>query len=141
MAIMKKYIDIKDKTISEQIASMKYKYPHFKTIFTSFNKMKVTGVLQPTARSESYHFVLRYDLKGIPNVRITSPELKENEKGEVIPHLYSTQNLCLYRPKYLEFQKKHFLCDTVIPWISLWLYYYEVWHLTGEWIGGGEHPD
>jgi len=22
----------------------------------------------------------------------------------------------------------------------LWLYYYEVWHLTDEWLGGGEHP-
>ena len=30
--------------------------------------------------------------------------------------------------------------ETIVPWASLWLYYYEVWHATGEWLGGGEHP-
>src|SRR5438034_3968094 len=26
------------------------------------------------------------------------------------------------------------------PVACLWLYYYEVWHTTGEWLGGGLHP-
>jgi hypothetical protein len=34
------------------------------------------------------------------------------------------------------------IATTIIPWLSLWLYYYEVWHATGEWMGGGiEHGD
>ncbi len=32
------------------------------------------------------------------------------------------------------------LADTILPWASLWLFYYEVWLATGEWVGGGEHP-
>jgi hypothetical protein len=32
------------------------------------------------------------------------------------------------------------LADTIIPLASLWLFYYEVWFATGEWLGGGEHP-
>lgn len=54
--------------------------------------------------------------------------------------LTRNENLCLYHPKYREFNGTDFLCDTIIPWTSLWLYYYEVWHLTDEWLGGGEHP-
>ena len=30
--------------------------------------------------------------------------------------------------------------ETIVPWACLWLYYYEVWHATGEWLGGGLHP-
>jgi len=30
---------------------------------------------------------------------------------------------------------------TILPWASLWLLYYEIWLLTGEWCGANqEHP-
>jgi hypothetical protein len=29
------------------------------------------------------------------------------------------------------------VADTTVPWTALWLYHYEVWHATGEWLGGG----
>ena len=29
---------------------------------------------------------------------------------------------------------------TIVPWLSLWLFYYEVWRATGTWYGGGTHP-
>jgi hypothetical protein len=32
------------------------------------------------------------------------------------------------------------ISDTIIPWISEWLYYFEFWCITGEWYGGGKHP-
>jgi len=32
------------------------------------------------------------------------------------------------------------LADTILPWASLWFFYYEIWLATGEWVGGGEHP-
>lgn len=128
------------KTIAEQIAAMRSKYPQFKTLFISHSSLKVMGALQPTSRSSQYSFVLKYSLNSSPKIKITSPKLQKNNKGEDIPHLYTGENLCLYRPKYYEFQKTDFLCDTIIPWASLWLYYYEIWLLTNEWFGGGEHP-
>lgn len=131
---------VRNKTIPEQIASMKVKYPQFDTCFTSDSSMKVTGILQPTARSEVYHFVLKYSLTDSPTIKIVSPVLYKNSKGEGIPHIYPGENLCLYQPKYREFTRMDFLCDTIIPWTSLWIYYYEIWHLTDEWLGGGEHP-
>ena len=27
------------------------------------------------------------------------------------------------------------LAKVIVPWIALWLYYYEVWHATGSWLG------
>jgi hypothetical protein len=32
------------------------------------------------------------------------------------------------------------IADTIVPWLILWLFYYEIWHVTGEWKGGGVHP-
>ncbi|MDR1087483.1 MAG: hypothetical protein LBL16_04560 [Endomicrobium sp.] len=28
----------------------------------------------------------------------------------------------------------------IIPWISLWLIFYEIFEITGEWTGGGISP-
>lgn len=137
---MKSNFRTRDKTIAEQVSSMRCKYSHFATDFTSHSSMKVTGVLQPTSRSCAYKFVLKYGLSDSPKIKIVSPGLLKNDNGEEAPHLYPNENLCLYHPKYHEFNRIDFLCDTIIPWTSLWLYYYEVWHLTGEWLGGGEHP-
>jgi hypothetical protein len=137
---MNRNFRIKDKTIAEQVSSMRCKYPHFTTDFTSYRSMKVTGVLRPTSRSDAYEFVLKYNLADSPKTKIVAPMLMKNDKGEEAPHLYPNENLCLYHPQYREFSRIDFLCDTIIPWASLWLYYYEVWHLTGEWLGGGEHP-
>jgi len=32
------------------------------------------------------------------------------------------------------------IAKTIIPWTSLWLYFFGDWLITGEWNGGGEHP-
>ena len=47
--------------------------------------------------------------------------------------------ICLYR--YSEFNSSKLLANTIIPWAIEWLYYYELWLATGEWLGGGEHPE
>jgi hypothetical protein len=32
------------------------------------------------------------------------------------------------------------IAETIIPWTSEWLYFYELWVFTGEWHGGGHAP-
>jgi len=32
------------------------------------------------------------------------------------------------------------LADTVVPWTSLWLLFFEEWLWSDEWKGGGIHP-
>jgi hypothetical protein len=102
--------------------------------------MKVVGKVQPTSRSIVYNFEIKYNLGDAPRIIIVSPKLRKNDKGEAIPHLYPNGDLCLYRPAYREFKGSDFICNTIIPWISLWLYYYEIWLISGDWLGGGEHP-
>lgn len=128
------------KSIDEQIASMKSKYPQFNITYPTHSSMKVVGFLQPTSRSVLYNFELKYNLTGNPRTKIISPVLQRNSKGEDIPHIYPGEYLCLYQPKYCEFTRADFLSDTIIPWTSMWLYHYEVWLMTDEWLGGGEHP-
>jgi hypothetical protein len=134
-------IIISDRTLAEQVASIRQKYPHFKCKFISHNKIKVSGAIRPTSRSLKYEFSLFYTSSTEPKVLLVSPLLQRNIRGELPPHLYNDNSLCLYRPKYYEFKRKDYLSDTIIPWISLWLYYYELWLVTEKWLGGGEHPE
>ncbi|GAB5552857.1 MAG: hypothetical protein Sapg2KO_24480 [Saprospiraceae bacterium] len=127
------------KSISQQFGNIKSKYRHFK-VAMSRNSLVVNGSLRPTSRSESYNFILEYTFNKNPKVRIISPKLKRNSKGDKIPHMYGQKHLCLHMPKYNEFKSSDFLSEKIIPWISLWLYYYEKWHITDKWLGGGEHP-
>jgi hypothetical protein len=32
------------------------------------------------------------------------------------------------------------IADTIIPWTSEWLFFYELWLASGEWHGGGHDP-
>lgn len=136
-----KGLKIRNKTIAEQASAFRSRYPHFGTNFSSKSGLKVTGAIRPSSRSIDYHFVLRYNLQEKPKMKIVSPVLRKNEKDENPEHLYPGGYLCLYQPKYHEFSRTDLLTDTIIPWTTLWLYHYEVWHMTGEWLGGGEHPN
>lgn len=127
------------KTISQQAARIKAKYPQF-TVRTTASSLIVAGSLCPTARSMSYDFRVEYQLDYLPVTTIKEGQLCKNEKGENIPHMYDQESLCLFRPKYRQFTMNDLIADTIIPWTSLWLYHYENWHITGQWDGGGEHP-
>ena len=127
------------KSLGQQLGAIRSRYSYFKVNIVR-QKLIIKGQLQPTARSTNYTFVLEYSLSSSPRIRIVSPKLARNSKDEDIPHMYSQKYLCLFQPKYKEFKRSDFLSDTIIPWTSLWLYHYELWHLTNKWLGGGEHP-
>jgi hypothetical protein len=130
----------RNKTIVQQVNSLKVKYSTWTVGFNSF-QLKAVGTIQPTPRSEKYTVEIKFHILKPIQVRIINPVLVMNESGEKIPHMYSQETLCLYMPKYSEFTRKKYIGDTIIPWTGLWLYYYELWHSTGKWLGGGEHPE
>jgi len=74
-----------------------------------------------------------------PKIWVISPELEKRSDQNRIPHTYSGNRLCLFLPGTGEWSRDKLIADTIIPWASLWLYYYEVWHATGDWLGGGVH--
>ncbi len=122
------------------MASIRMKYPNFSVILGK-NSLTAVGKLQPTSRSNVYTVEIKYHFRKDPTIHVLRPELIVNFNGEKIPHTYPGNALCLFRPKYAEFKYSDYISTTIIPWTSLWLYYYEVWHVTGEWLGGGEHPN
>lgn len=128
-----------NKSIAKQAASIKVKFSEFDVTFNRAS-LKAVGYIQPTARSERYKVQIKYYFKEAPEIKVLEPGLITNFNGDKIPHVYSGNELCLYQPRYREFTASDYISDTIIPWTSLWLYHYEVWHMTGEWKGGGEHP-
>lgn len=121
----------------------------FKNIIVKEKKyigLKMLLKVQPTEFSKKYEVLLQYDsVQKPPQVYIDIKQLEVKDK-EKIPHKYGIKtingkeyvNLCLYYPG--EWNATMNISDTIIPWTSEWLYYFELWCITGEWYGGGKHP-
>lgn len=124
----------------QQVERMKSQHPQLKLSRWSQNVMVWTGSIQPSALSEEYQVRIVYKLGQKPEVTVASPVLRGREGGQHIPHVYTGQRLCLYFPRAREWEPDKLIADTIVPWAVLWLYHYESWHATGEWLGGGLHP-
>ncbi len=134
---MKKNI-LKPLTIMEQYSHLKQTFDWLKCT-AKCGELKVIGQISPTTISSTYTFTLNYRLQSRPRVRIIEPKL-EKPGGRNPPHLFSDGSLCLYYPKHYEWKPTMLIGETIIPWTSLWLFYYEVWLATGTWFGKGVHP-
>jgi hypothetical protein len=87
------------------------------------------GTLQPTPISPVYHILIKYNINREPKVCVLSPELKANA-----PHRYKDKSLCLYWYKEWSWFPDQDISKTIVPWAALWLYYYEIWLDTNEWL-------
>lgn len=104
------------------------------------NAFIAKGVIQPTPLSDCYTVRLKYKQNCPPVITVLNNKLKPREPNGKIKHTYSDGSLCLYYPKAKEWTSRDFISEKIVPWISVWLYYYEIWFSTGKWLGGGiEH--
>ncbi len=125
--MMSHYIEIK-----KEYSNVSYKINR--------DNMEIYIKLQPT--EDSYDYMVKIvTQQGSTNVDIfvVKPNLKKIAGENKIPHLYSNGSLCLYYPKYHEWSYQDSWAETLVPWTCLWLYYFELWLATGEWLGGGIH--
>ena len=82
-----------------------------------------------------------------PTVRVISPALSPRSEApdQLVPHLYGPHDdprgpeLCLFYPKEREWAEHMLMAESIVPWTVEWLFYYEIWHVTGAW-GGEEAP-
>ena len=81
-----------------------------------------------------------------PSVRVLTPvALRAETPGEPVPHIYGRHDdprgtdLCLFHPASRDWTDDMLLADSIVPWAAEWLFYYEMWHVTGMW-GGEEAP-
>jgi hypothetical protein len=113
---------------------------HVRQRFPGFSYRRVggeviwRGSLQPRATSPAYRVGVSYRVGWIPEVRVLWPALATGA-----PHLYSDGTLCLYWPKEWVWRSHELIAETIIPWTALWLFFYELWLDTGEWLGPSSH--
>ena len=133
-------MEIRDIPIHIQRAAMKAKIPE-SDIYLDKNYLRARGKMKPSPRSCWYSYEIKYRFKDNIKIFILDPLIKTELNGKKAEHLYKDGSLCLFFPKAKEFNSKKLIVDYIIPWISLWLFFYEIWLVTGEWKGGGIHPN
>lgn len=120
---------------------MRQKWPSFTVRSFKSDKIIWRGKIQPTPISQEYEVEFIFQLGNSPIVKVLSPKLELATDAKRLPHVYPGDHLCLYYPGYDEWTSAKQVADTLVPWTCLWLFHYEVWVLTGEWHGGGKHPN
>ncbi|MEA5466361.1 hypothetical protein [Leptothoe sp. PORK10 BA2] len=126
-------------SLAEQIVVMKRYFPKF-IVHWRRNIVCWIGEIQPGAISQRYRIKIVHQLHKVPQIFVLKPQLVAT-RDERVPHTYPGNRLCLYHPKKREWDQQMHIATTIVPWTSLWLTYYEFWQATGEWLGGGEHPE
>lgn len=137
-----RYFNTKHYTFPELVAHVN----EVKSFFTNAKSQCKCGrfelllTLRPTESSIEYRvkFVAKQNSK-IVNVFVINPKIDLEENGKKVPHLYSDGSLCLFYPDYNEWHYTDSWLETLVPWTALWLFYYELWQETGQWLGGGVH--
>ncbi|WP_075365650.1 hypothetical protein [Desulfosporosinus metallidurans] len=139
MARTKQYFRPKKLSLVQQDVAIKSLFPSFQG---NIDKVVATweGVIQPTPACKSYKIKITYSFNSTPKVWVVSPPIEDNAGGTRPPHIYRDRNLCLWQPRTGEWTAEKYIARTIIPWTSVWLYHYEIWQTTGEWLGGGIHP-
>jgi hypothetical protein len=102
--------------------------------------------IKPGTFGRTYRCLLKAMPDGrSPELFVLEPNLLMLADGRKPPHIYPNSGkgtkLCLWLPYASDWTPHMNFGDTYIPWTAEWLYYFEVWLATGEWAGGGEHPD
>lgn len=112
----------------DQIATMKHHFPGFRYRIRQ-GGVVWTGSLQPTPESPVYRVRIRLKRDSAPRVYVDEPRIPR------APHRYEDNSLCLFWPGEWLWNDEESLAETIVPWTALWLYYYELWLICGEWLG------
>jgi hypothetical protein len=95
----------------------------------------------PSPLSRDYMIRIEMPCGLSPRIFVDDPDIEVLAGGRDLPHVYrNPTRLCLYLPGTREWQPWMRLDQTIVPWTSLWLFYFEEWLDSGEWKGGGMHP-
>lgn len=136
-----KYPKPKSLTLAQQRIGVSSHFPGFR--YGGSHKIGIwVGSLNPGNECETYQVKIEYKPGSRPRITVLSPKLRKRDDQARIPHVYFGDHPCVYFPRTGEWHPGKLISATIIPWLSLWLYFYEVWLVTGKWFGGGiEHGE
>jgi len=95
--------------------------------------------LQPAPDCSFYKVKINYKVSDYsPKAWLLEPELQKVD-GKLPHHIYGHDKdghpqLCVYYPKYNEWNQQMLLSQSFVPWIITWLNTYEYWLVTGIWL-------
>lgn len=116
---------------------MKKSFPQFRLTRTHGEFVWV-GNVQPYQHGATYRLEIHFDGINHPRVYVREPRLELTPGQKTLPHVFADSgSLCLYYPPDGDWKLGDRLAKTILPWAMLWLYHYELWQVTGEWLGGG----
>lgn len=122
----------------QQRSALDRRYPGSKTHQTRTDLIW-SGELTPTEYSDTYELLLTHRIGLPPLAYVVRPRLSV-VPGERLPHVYKHNVLCLHTLGSALIGSR-LLSDTMIPWATEWLFFYETWLATGgHWAGEGAHP-
>ncbi len=105
-------------------------YDLFEVKEKSLKHFKCHLMLKPTSMSAVYTIELLYEFGKTPKVRVIEPEVIEKA-----PHMYLGGYLCTHYNEWLNWNSTLKISDVILPWVSDWLFYFEIWKATGRWYG------
>lgn len=128
-----------------QLTAMRRLWPEFEGEKQADGWLRWIGDLRPKAQVYKLGVLWKPGDLDLPYVMILKPKIKPREGGkfEDIPHLIfdgknpELSGLCLFDPSGREWTGADLIAETTIKWAAEWLTYYELWHLTGEWLAPG----
>jgi len=128
-----------------QLSKIRKAFPDAKVLNKGWNNFELELNLQPSPLSEIYRIKIVYKKNLFIKIYVIDKVLKIANNRSKLPHVYNTkeQQLCLYSPSKKEWKSTQYIINSIIPWASEWLFYYELWLPDGEWYGGGhnEYPN
>lgn len=128
-----------------QMAAMQRLWPEFVGRKNPDGLLVWTGPLRPKAQLYRIGVLWKPVVMSLPYVVVLDPKIqpRSNSGYESIPHLIfdsadpENSGLCLFDPEGREWTGSDLIAETTIKWAAEWLTYYELWHVTGEWLAPG----
>lgn len=138
---MKRLMPRQAMLLMRENARLRAAFPAFRLFHRSGNGYGWRGLLQPSPGGNEYTVEIRYNGISQPLVYVRKPALQLAPGAIELPHVYRDGgSLCLFHPPSMEWRSGDPIAETIVPWTVKWLWFYEVWLVTGVWEGGGiEH--
>lgn len=131
------------RTAHAQLQAMQKLWPDFIGRRLPDGMLVWRGPLRPKVKVYQVAVLWKAGEMDRPYVFLHDPALAPRPGGtfEEVPHLIFNEDkpeqsgLCLFDPDGNEWNEGHLIAETTIYWAAEWLAYYELWHLTGQWLG------
>jgi hypothetical protein len=128
------YISGKGKTLLQQKFKIEKEFPFIEcSVFK--NKLTCKGKFESSFSGRIYDVEIIKIGENKPEAFIKNPRVKKK-------HIYPDGSLCFYHIKNFRWKDHFWMTEYTIPWVSSWIYFYEIWLLTDIWFADeAEHGD